>query len=114
MPVASVPAPPARPVTNGSPPPERPVAATEIARVLPGGDVVRVFRLDWISPLEARELITPLLTEAAVVITIGDVAPGLRPGVDGGADGDAGVPLLVVRDRPRNVEAVARVLRRSE
>jgi type IV pilus assembly protein PilQ len=71
----------------------------------------RIFELDYLSAGDAKEFITPLLSEAGKASTRGDVQAGFQPDIsDGGADSYAYNAKIVVNDYPENLDAITKLL----
>ncbi|MCH8822466.1 MAG: hypothetical protein IH984_03055 [Planctomycetes bacterium] len=71
----------------------------------------KIFRLDNLSAADTVALITPLLSEAGVASSLGDVDAGFRPDIgNGGEDTFAFAATLVVNDYPENLEAISSLL----
>ncbi len=71
----------------------------------------RIYELDYLSAGDAKEFITPLLSESGKASTRGDVQAGFQPDIsDGGADSYAYNAKIVVNDYPENLDAIAKLL----
>lgn len=71
----------------------------------------RIFELSYLSANDAKEFITPLLSENGKASARGAVQPGMKPEVaNAGADDYAFTPRLVVNDYPENLQAMANLL----
>ena len=71
----------------------------------------RIFELAYLSANDAKEFITPLLSENGKASARGAVQPGMKPEVsNAGADEYAFTPRLVVNDYPENLQAMATLL----
>jgi type IV pilus assembly protein PilQ len=71
----------------------------------------RIFELAYLSANDAKEFITPLLSENGKASARGAVQPGMKPEVtNAGADEYAFTPRLVINDYPENLQAMAELL----
>jgi type IV pilus assembly protein PilQ len=71
----------------------------------------RIFELAYLSANDAKEFITPLLSENGKASARGAVQPGMKPEVsNAGADEYAFTPRLVINDYPENLQAMATLL----
>ncbi|MCZ6836426.1 MAG: hypothetical protein O7G85_11685 [Planctomycetota bacterium] len=73
--------------------------------------VSRTFELDYISAADAQQIVTPLLSTAGQLSSLGSVNPGFIPTIDdGGTDEWAYNAKLVVNDYPDVLESIAELL----
>ena len=70
-----------------------------------------IFKLDYLSAVDANEFIAPLLSDIGQAAARGDVQAGFQPSVsDGGADTYAYSAKIVVNDFPENLERIRALL----
>jgi type IV pilus assembly protein PilQ len=71
----------------------------------------RIFVVQFLSAKDAKEFITPLLSEAGKASSIGEVQPGFKADMDdGGADNYAYSVKIVVNDYADNLDRIADLL----
>lgn len=83
----------------------------ELARLQQAPPIGRVFALNYLTSLEAENLVKPMLSEAGKVTSSPAPATGLGGSAeDGGGQARAGNDYVFVVDRPDRLEEIARVL----
>jgi type IV pilus assembly protein PilQ len=71
----------------------------------------RIFELEHLSAVDAREFVEPLLSPDGKISARGEVQQGFRPDLqNGGADDYAFTAKVVVNDYPDNINAIAALL----
>lgn len=85
--------------------------ADELARMMLAPPEGRLFHLNYITPADAQNVITPLLSDVGKAAISPPVETGLSGNAeDGGSNANAGTDYIYVYDRPDRLEAVAAAL----
>ncbi len=71
----------------------------------------RIYKLQYLSAVDANEFAKPLLSDEGKAAFRGDVEAGFQPSLkDGGGDSYAWSSKLVINDYPENLETIAKLL----